>query len=75
MVIYEDYGKNKQGVALVRAYSDAGYCIERDGVEYEEAIDPKELNRVYTETDTPIEAEEANIEDYEAALQDLGVDL
>lgn len=71
MVIYEDYGTNPLGIDLIRAYSDAGYYIERDGVEYVEAIDPKDKNRTYTETEHVIE--EATIEDYESALAELGV--
>ena len=49
------------GRQLIRTYSDTGYMIERDGVEYEEAIDPIDSGRVYTESDTPVEltAEEA----------------
>lgn len=34
-----------------RTWSDVRRMIERDGVRYEEAIDPSELERVYTETD------------------------
>ena len=41
-----------------RTYSDT-YKIARDGVEYDEAIDPVDTDREYTETDTPkIETEE-----------------
>ena len=36
-----------------RTYSDTHY-IERDGVEYEEAIDPIDSGRVYTESKTPL---------------------
>lgn len=38
-------------------YSDAGMYIEREGVQYEEAVDPIEYkdSRIYTETDKPIE--------------------
>lgn len=72
MVIYEDYGKNSLGVELVRAYSDEGYNLERDGVEYEEAIDPKELGRTYSEV---IKTEEATVEDYQESLQEVGVEL
>ena len=45
---------------FVRNYSDKGMYIERDNVKYEEAIDPIEFaeERVYTETDIPIESEE-----------------
>lgn len=42
------------GKAYTRTYSDIGYMIERDGAVYEEAIDPAELGRTYTETDQPI---------------------
>lgn len=73
MVIYEDYGTNKLGVELVRAYSDAGMNLERDGAQYEEAIDPKELGRTYIEV--PALEEEATAEDYQEALQELGVQL
>lgn len=38
-------------------YSDAGFYIERDGAMYEDAYDPIDSGRVYTETDTPIERE------------------
>ena len=40
-----------------RTWSDAGFMIERDGAMYSEAVDPAEFNRVYTETDTPVESE------------------
>lgn len=75
MVIYENYGTNAKGVALTRAYSDGGFYIERDGIEYAEAIDPTELNRQYTETEHLIEDEEATAEDYEAALGEVGVEV
>ena len=42
---------------LRRTWSDAGFMIERDGAMYSEAVDPAEFNRVYTETDTPVESE------------------
>ena len=42
-----------------RTYSDEGFMIERDGVQYSEAIDPIGFeDRVYTETDVKIEPEE-----------------
>lgn len=40
---------------LTRTYSDIGHYIERDGVQYSEAIDPVDSGRVYIETDIPIE--------------------
>ena len=48
---------NKQ---FIKTYSDKGMMIERDGVQYSEAIDPIEFaeERIYTETDIPIENEE-----------------
>lgn len=39
------------GRRLRRTYSDT-YKIARDGVEYDEAIDPIDTDRTYTETDT-----------------------
>lgn len=56
-------------------YSDEGYMIMReDGVVFEDAIDV--VAHSYTETQTHIPTlieEEATIEDYEAALAELGV--
>ena len=57
-IITEYYMTRADGVVLNRTYSDKGMMIERDGVRYDEAIDPAELNRQYTETDEPIETEE-----------------
>ena len=45
------------GRAFVKHYSDSGFYIERDGVEYSDAIDPADIPREYTETDKPIEGE------------------
>ena len=62
----------------VKNYSDKGYLIERDGIQYSEAIDPVEYEneRVYTETTEYIDGtDEATIEDYQNALARLGVDL
>lgn len=80
MIVTEFYRTREDGVVLNRTYSDAGMMIERDGVRYAEAIDPAELNRQYTETDEPIEveeatAEEATAEDYQNALREMGVDV
>lgn len=58
MIVTEYYRTREDGVVLNRTYSDAGMKIERDGVRYDEAIDPAELDRHYTETDEPIETEE-----------------
>lgn len=44
------------GVKFRRTYSDENLMIERDGVQYSEAIDPIGFeDRVYTETDIKIE--------------------
>lgn len=42
------------GKAFAKTWSDRGKMIERDGVFYEEAIDPVEFARSYTETDEEI---------------------
>lgn len=57
-IITEFFRTREDGVTLNRTYSDLGYKIERDGVLYDEAIDPAELNRQYMETNIPIETEE-----------------
>ena len=51
MIQTETYEKN--GRTLVRTYSDAGYRIRQDGTGavYDEAVDPVEMGRTYTETD------------------------
>ena len=58
MIIKEEITiNNKQ---FTKTYSDKGMMIERDNEQYSEAIDPIEFaeDRVYTETDIPIENEE-----------------
>lgn len=54
-IITEYYKTREDGVVLNRTYSDKGMMIDRDGVRYDEAIDPEELDRQYTETDIPID--------------------
>lgn len=58
MIVTEYYMTRSDGVALNRTYSDKGMMIERDGVRYDEAIDPAELNRQYKETDVLIDLTE-----------------
>ena len=50
---------------FVRTYSDRGMKIHGGSPEsdYDEACDPAELNRTYTETDTPIESDEPALAD------------
>ena len=64
MIITEYFMTRSDGVVLNRTYSDAGFLIEREGVQYAEAIDPAECNRVYTETDIP-SGEESDFPDSE----------
>lgn len=61
-IVTEFYKTREDGVRLVRTYSDTNHYIQREGVEYSEAIDPEELGRVYTETDQLIETEESETE-------------
>ena len=55
MIVTEFYKTREDGVRLVRTYSDTGKLIERDGVVYEEAIDPEDSGRVYAESDVDME--------------------
>lgn len=56
MIISETIELN--GTKFRRTYSDEGFMIERDGVQYSEAIDPIWFeDRVYTETDVKIDEE------------------
>lgn len=75
-IITEYFRTRSDGVVLNITYSDKGMKIEREGVLYDDAIDPAELNRQYIETDEPIEEDDttmANVEDYKNALRDMGV--
>lgn len=67
MIKKEFYMLRFDGIRLIRTYSDQNFCIERDGCIYEEAIDPEGYNRIYTETDVPIEQEEENRDDEDIA--------
>lgn len=50
---------------FIRTYSDKGMMIHGGSPEadYAEALDPAELGRTYTETDIPIDADEAEAEE------------
>ena len=63
------------GDGLTRTWSDIGMKIERDGIRYDEAIDPTDKGRTYTETDEPVESEEATEADKDAALRKFGVEV
>lgn len=55
MIVTENYSLRADGVQLVRTYSDKGRKVMRDGVAYDEAIDPSDSGRVYTESGEPTE--------------------
>lgn len=66
------------GKVFARSYGLNGCLIERDGVQYAEAIDPIEYvdERVYTETTEYIDGtDEATEQDYQEALAELGVEI
>ena len=67
MIITENIIIN--GIEYKRTYSDAGFMVERDGVQYGAAVDPVNSN---TETNISIE-EDATEADYIDALERLGV--
>ena len=54
MIVSEYYNNTSDPVTLVRKYSDSDCYLERDGVLYEEAIDPQNEYRQYIETDKKI---------------------
>ena len=62
------------GRDFIRTVSDAGRYVVRGGINYEEAYDPVEFERHYTEGDyiPPEPGDEATADDYEAALNRLG---
>lgn len=63
-IIREFYRTREDGIDLYRTYSDAGKYVVRDGVSYEEAIDPDGFDRVYDEGDLIPEDDPTN-EDYQ----------
>lgn len=71
MIQSEFYTTLRDGTVLIRTYSDKGMCIRRDGIDYEEAIDPENLGRVYEETDIPIS--ESQNEDEISAEEALSI--
>lgn len=70
MIVTENLGNQ------VRHYSDEGFYILQveTGKIYEDAVDVIPCKYTYTETDQKIEPdEEADAEDYQEALTELGV--
>ena len=59
------------GRELTRTYSDGGYYIQRDGVQYAEAIDPADSGRTYTETNALIDAEHITETEEKAEAYDI----
>lgn len=53
------------GKTFIRTYSDRGMMIHGGSPEgdYDEAYDPIELWQIYTETDIPIDSEDADAEE------------
>lgn len=51
------------GKEFTRNYSDAGRYVVRDGISYEDACDPAEFGRTYTEGDL-IPPEEVTDDEY-----------
>ena len=62
MVIYDNY-TTESGVERVKAYSDQNMMIERDGGMYSEADDFAYQQRVYAETNIPIDIEPSPIDE------------
>ena len=58
---------------FTKTYSNQNMMIERDGVQYSEAIDPTEFGRTYIETDIPIEPVDPTAEAEKKAETDLTV--
>ena len=58
MIVRELFCTLDDGTVLYRSYSDQDVMIERDGKLYNDAVDPDGFDRVYTETDIPIEGKE-----------------
>ena len=56
MIITEEMVINNK--LFIKTYSDSGYMIERNSIQYSEAIDLACFNREYIETNIPIEKEE-----------------
>ena len=55
------------GISFIRTYSDTGHRVERDGVAYDEAIDPADTGRTYTESAEMVGADEESESDYAEA--------
>ena len=74
MVIYQKYTA-ENGDKRVLAYSDQNLKITRNGQKWDTADDFEWQNRVYEETDEPVEddAEELTVSDTLGMLNEMGV--
>ena len=64
MIRTEFYMTRPDGVRLVRTYSDSGFRIVQDGTGtvYDEAVDPENMGRTYTESSEQIQDEVTDTE-------------
>ena len=60
-----------RGRQFLRTYSDT-HKVMRDGVEYDEAVDPMDSGRTYTESESVLDTLDATDVDYQTALEGLG---
>lgn len=65
MIVTEHYITRKDGVELQRTYSSLGMKIMQNETEvlYNEAIDPVDSGRTYTETELPVDTTEATADE------------
>ena len=70
MIKKELFMTREDGMKLYRTYSNEGFLILQveTGNLYDEAIDPEDVERLYEETDIPIEKEENSLEENEDEL-------
>lgn len=68
MIITETLTINEK--EYTRRYSDLGVYLERDGALYEEAIDPIDSGRIYTETEQIIVRASGIVEEMEASINE-----
>ena len=69
MIITENLTINNK--PFIKTYSSLGYMVEREGVQYSEAIDPAEFNRVYTETTIPADPEEISDDEFISMIEEV----
>ena len=75
MVIYQKYTA-ENGDKRVLAYSDQNLKITRNGQKWDSADDFEWQNRIYEETDEPIETEaDLTVTDALAMLGEMGVNV